>query len=158
MGFDTMHDFHRLLLSSEVRDLTDEVARLFDDLERQSAGVRRAPMGHCTPALDVLETETDVEIVVDLPGTSPEDIRVLLKNGVLLVVGEKRSPYHPGAQESSFHLVERGFGRFARAIRLQGAFDGGRTRALAANGELRIIVPKITDRRGQEIRVPVTAA
>jgi len=154
---DTMHDFHRLLLSSEVRDLTDEVARLFDDLDRHSNSARRVPIGHCTPALDVLETATDLEVVMDLPGTPPDGIRVLLKSGVLLVVGEKPSPYH-GEQESSFHLVERGFGRFARAVRLQGSFDGGRARALVVNGELRVTVPRIIERRGQEILVPVTTA
>ena len=62
-----MHDFHRILLSSEVRDLTDEVGRLFEDLDR-TARDRRQPSGHCTPALDVQETGEAVEVVVDLPG------------------------------------------------------------------------------------------
>ncbi len=40
-----MHDIHRLLLSSEVRDLTDEVSRLFEDLDRTLGASRRTPVG-----------------------------------------------------------------------------------------------------------------
>jgi len=152
-----MRDLHRIMLSSEVRDLTDEIGRLFEDLDR-TARDRRQPSGHCTPALDVRETEDAVEVFLDLPGVPADRVRVLLKGGALLVVGEKCSPYAGGHPDASFHLVERGFGRFARAVRLDGAFDGGQTRARAVNGELRVVVPKIADRRGREIQVPVTSA
>jgi len=152
-----MHDFHRILLSSEVRDLTDEVASLFDDLDR-ATGARRMPTGHCTPALDVQETSEALEVVLDLPGVPADRVRVLLKNGVLVIAGEKTSPYPGGRGDATFHLVERGFGRFARAVRLAGAFDGSRTRAVLQGGELRVIVPKIEDRRGREILVPIATA
>jgi HSP20 family protein len=149
-----MRDFDRIMYSSEVRDLREEVGRLFEDLDRTAAG-RPRPPGHCTPSLDVLECEAGVEVVVDLPGVPADRVRVLLKNGSLLVVGEKCSPYVGEQREASFHLVERGFGRFARAVQLDGSFDVGRTRAVAQGGELRISVPRIAERRGQEFLVPV---
>jgi HSP20 family protein len=152
-----MHDFQRLLLSSEVRDLADEVARLFEDLDRQSAR-GRLPSGHCTPAIDVQETVSALEVVMDLPGAAPDEVRILLKNGTLVLVGEKRSPYQAGRGDTTFHLVERGFGRFARAVRLTGAFDGGRARAVLKGGELRVVVPRLDERRGEEIHVPVASA
>lgn len=153
-----MRDFHRILLSSEVRDLTDEVERLFEDLDRRAGGARRTPTGHCVPALDIQETSETVEVIVDLPGAGPETLRVLLKKGVLVIAGEKPSPYGFERGEGSFHLVERGFGRFARAVRLEGAVDGARARAILDRGELRVVVPKIDDRRGREILIPVTTA
>jgi HSP20 family protein len=153
-----MHDFHRLLLSSEVRDLTDEVARLFDDLDRESGASRRVPSGHCTPALDVQETTDALEVVMDLPGVTAAHVRVMLKNGVLVIAGEKISPYPGGRGDTTFHLVERGFGRFARAVRLAGAFDGGRAQAILQGGELRVTLPRIEERRGSEIHVPIATA
>jgi HSP20 family protein len=153
-----MHDFHRILLSSEVRDLTDEVSRMFDDLERETGGPRRLPTGHCTPALDVQETDEALEVVMDLPGVSAAHVRVLLKNGALVIAGEKPSPYSGLRGDTSFLLVERGFGRFARAVRLEGAFDGGRTRAVLQGGELRVILPRLAERRGQELNVPIATA
>jgi len=89
---------------------------------------------------------------------NPERVRVLFKQGVLLIVGEKPSPYAGGTVDASFHLVERGFGRFARAVHLDGPVDGGRARAVFRGGELRITLPRVVERRGAEIHVPITTA
>ena len=148
-----MRELHRLLLTSESRELTEEIARLFDDIAR-SLG-RRIAAGETTPALDVVETDTAVEIHVDLPGVDRNAVRVLLKNGVVLIAGEKMPDDGSQRAESSFHLAERGFGHFARAVRLTGAFDGGGARATLRSGELRIEIPKIAERRGAEIVVPI---
>jgi HSP20 family protein len=155
MGF--VRDFHRILLSSEVRELNDEVSQLFEELDRTRAD-NHAPHGHCSPPLDVLQTDAAVEVVVDLPGVAADRVRLMLKDGVLVLVGEKPSPYIAERTDASFHLVERGFGRFARAVHIEGAVDGGATRATMRAGELRIVVPKIVERRGREIRIPVTTS
>jgi hypothetical protein len=42
-------------------------------------------------------------------------------------------------------------------VRVTGAFDGSRVQATLAGGELRITLPKLADRRGHGIEVPVTA-
>jgi HSP20 family protein len=151
-----MRELHHLLLASESRDLADEIARMFDDISR--AAGRHVPAGETTPALDVLETDTAVEIDIDVPGVEAGDVRVLIRNAVVIVAGEKLPHDRSRRAEGSFHLVERGFGRFARAVRLTGAFDGGGARATIQNGELRIVIPKVAERRGREIMVPVTDA
>jgi len=153
-----MHDIQRILLSSEVRDLNDEVSRLFEDLDRSLGSSRRTPVGHCTPVLDVQETADALVVVVDLPGVTPEGVRVLIKTATLVVAGEKPWPYPAGRGDATFHLVERAFGRFARAVKLDGAVDAGRARAILGGGELRVIIPKIDERRGKDIFVPVAAA
>ena len=153
-----MHDIHRILLSSEVRDLSDEVSRLFEDLDRTLGSSRRTPVGHCTPVLDVQETVDALEVVVDLPGVTPACVRVLIKNATLVVAGEKPWPYPTGRGDATFHLVERGFGRFARAVKLDAAVDAGRARAVLGGGELRVSIPKLDERRGKDILVPVVAA
>ena len=55
--------------------------------------------------------------------------------------------------ESTFHLVERGYGRFARVVRLARACDTSRARATLADGELHISLPKIAERRGKAITI-----
>jgi HSP20 family protein len=150
-----MRDFHRMLLSAEVRELTPEVSKLFDELDEALPGRRHLAAGSCSPPLDVVETESAVEIVMDLPGVVPEAIRVLIKAGVVLVVGDKAPPDPAARADATFHLVERSFGRFARAVRLTGAVDASRGRARLRAGELRVAIPKIVERRGREIPVPV---
>jgi HSP20 family protein len=149
-----MRDYDRLMFTAETEGLRGEVGRLLEDLDRTSEG-RPQPPGHCTPALDVVDCETKVEVVMDLPGVAPDRVRILLKGGVLLVVGEKDSPYVGEGRRASFQLVERGFGRFARAVQIEGAYDAAATRAAFEGGELRIIVPRIAERRGQEFLVPI---
>jgi HSP20 family molecular chaperone IbpA len=56
---------------------------------------------------------------------------------------------------TSYHLVERDFGRFARAVRIHTSVDASRARATLAHGELRVALPKLVERRGREILVPV---
>jgi HSP20 family protein len=102
----------------------------------------------------VFETDESFEIIVDLPGVDAKAVRVIMKAGAVLVAGEKM--VRRGVSDSSFHLVERGFGRFARTVRLSSACDGLAARARIANGELRISVPKVADRRGQPVHVPIT--
>ena len=107
------------------------------------------------PVVDVFVTERSVEIVFDLPGVAAEALRILIKNGVVLVVGEKERPEPSKRAPASFHLVERDYGRFARAVRVQSAFDASAARARLVNGELHVMLPRLQERRGQGFLVPV---
>ncbi len=140
--------------ATDAADLAHEVRRLFEDLARRRPDGRAATSGECAPVLDVLETEHALEIVVDVPGTSADGLRILIKNGTVLIVGEKDRA-EPSPTPTSYHLVERGFGRFARAVRIHAAVDASRAQARLANGELRVVLPKIVERRGREIMVVI---
>jgi HSP20 family protein len=107
------------------------------------------------PLLDVFETDRTIEIVLDVPGVSADGVRILIKSGVVLVVGEKDRPEPALRGPASFHLVERDFGRFARAVRVHAAIDAANARARLKEGELRIILSKLQERRGREILVSV---
>jgi HSP20 family protein len=144
-----------VLLSGELGDLTEDVRRLFQEMGHGAARASAA-VGDCVPPLDVLETDDAVQILMDLPGVTAAAVKVLLKGDVILVVGEKWANA-PGVGAGGYHLVERGSGRFARAVRLNGAFDGSRVRASITSGELRITLPKLGERRGRGVEIPVSA-
>jgi HSP20 family protein len=139
-------------------DLAADVQRLLEDLARRRPDRRQLVAGECMPVVDVFETEKTVEIVLDLPGVAADAIRILFKAGVLLIVGEKERPDMSKRGPASFHLVERDFGRFARAVRINAAIDGARAKARLANGELRIVLPRIAERRGAGLIVPIEGA
>ena len=139
-------------------DLSEDVHRLLDDLAKRRADRRHAVAGECMPVVDVFETEKTVEIVLDLPGVASDAVRVLFKGGVLLIVGEKERPDVSKRGPASFHLVERDFGRFARAVRINAAIDASQAKARLANGELRVVLPRIADRRGVGLLVPVESS
>lgn len=151
-----MRPIARMLVSTDVGDLGQEVRRLFEELNRRRPERRPLVSGECMPVQDVFETEQTIEIVLDLPGVMPDHCRIMIKSGVVLVVGEKERP-EPTHGPASFHLVERDFGRFARAVRVHAALDAAKARAWLKHGELRIVLPKVAERRGREILVSIDA-
>jgi HSP20 family protein len=149
-----MRPISRLLVSPDVGDLSHEVRRLFEDLVKGRPERRHVVSGECIPLLDVFETEANIELVLDLPGVVADAIRIMIKSGIVLVVGEKERPERL-ERPASFHLVERDFGRFARAVRVHTAIDATKARARLKDGELRILLPKLHERRGREIFVVI---
>lgn len=133
-------------------DLADDARRLLTELDRDVPGASTLT-AECRPPLDVLETATALEIVVDVPGVRAESLRVAIRRSTLLIVGAKLSP--PADFDVRYHLAERSYGRFARAVRLAGAIDATRARATAAGGELRVVLPRLDDRRGSVFMIPV---
>ena len=142
---------HAVAFPSETGDFSAELRQVFLELGR--AFGTDALTGECAPALDVYETDDTLEITVDLPGVTPAAVRVIAKGDSVLIAGEKAA--RRARAESSCHLVERGYGRFARVVRLGRACDTSKARATLVNGELRISLPKIADRRGTAIAIAV---
>jgi len=104
------------------------------------------------PPTDVLERTDGLEIFMDLAGVG-DRLRVSVVDDILVVSGEKApGPCNAGA---AFHVAERTFGRFQRAIPLRIPFDAHAIRATFFQGELRIVVPRIEDRRNREIVIPI---
>ena len=106
-------------------DLAGDLRDLFADLEATLLPEQRVYSGECHPALDVLETEDGVEVIVDIGGRPAERASASCSGGDTLVIAGEKAPATLSAREPTFHLVEREFGRFARAVRLTGAFDVG---------------------------------
>jgi HSP20 family protein len=137
----------------EHRELLDH-PRLRQLFEAESSP---AAPGECTPLMDVVETSAGIEVLIDLPGVPRSQITIVFSQGTLIVAGRKQ-PTSCTHQEAAFHLAERDFGRFVRAVRLSGAFDGGKARASLAEGELRVVLPRVQERRGRDIRIEITGA
>jgi HSP20 family protein len=135
----------------EVDDFLEEVSGIFEALGREPGA---GPLsGECSPAMDVFESDEAVEIVMDLPAVEPDAVRVVVKRDAVLIAGLKSA--RRGRGDSSFHLVERGFGRFARSVRLGSPCDTAGAAATLSDGELRVRLRKIPERRGRAIPIQV---
>jgi HSP20 family protein len=136
----------------ERLDPGDEVGRLVEWLGEGPGG--GPAQGEWTPPMDVFESADALEVLADLPGVAADTIQVIVTRELLVISGFKK----PGKCEHhdvAFHLVERSVGRFARAFRLAGAFDIARATAHVAAGELHVVLPRIEERRGREIRIAI---
>ena len=132
--------------------MTEELRRLFDVLDADAQS--RGSAGECSPPLDVVESEAAIEIMADLPGVERDHVQVAFARNAVLITGTK-GPKACHHTDATFHLAERAFGRFARVVRLTGALDAGRACATLSAGELRVVIPRIEERRGGEIRIPI---
>jgi HSP20 family protein len=139
----------------EAGELADAVRRLLDEIDRTASPRLPGPTGESSPTLDVIETDEAIEVIVDLPGISAASLRVVLLRDVLVIAGDKTQTPVSHERGAVFHLIERGFGRFARAIHLSVALDGSRACATLKDGELRVVMPRIAERRGRELRIPL---
>jgi HSP20 family protein len=143
---------HIYLERRAVPPMDEELKTLFERLHERTEG--REPRGECTPPMDVVETARAVELVMDLPGVALESITVLFVRNTLVVAGTKVLSRCAHGR-ATFHLAQRTFGRFARGVRLAGAFDAGQAAATLRGGELRVTLPRLDERRGTELRIPV---
>jgi len=126
-----------------------------EDLQRRFVRFELAPNQSADdhPPMDVLETETGIEIVLDLPGIAPEAVSISSQHDTVVIAGTKGPTRCQG--HVAFHLAERGFGRFRRSVTIGRAFDASRARATLIAGELRVVLPRIDDRRGRPIPIRI---
>lgn len=136
----------------ELRDLDADVREIIRLLE--SGTDLLAMGGDYAPPMDVAETETGLEVRLDVPGVSADALHVRVARGTLIVAGEKM-PRACDDRDAAFLLAERGFGRFVRAVRLSGAWDLGAADVRLSCGVLHIHLPRRAERRGREIRLAV---
>jgi HSP20 family protein len=90
-----------------------------DRLHREvfnAPGPSRSAAPSWEPPVDVLETEDAVLVLVALPGVDPEQVQLAIRNGVLLIAGERVVP--PELSTAVIHRLELPQGRFERQVRL----------------------------------------
>lgn len=68
------------------------------------------------PPIDVLETETELHVVVALPGVRPNDVEIAIGAGELAVMGTRSWPSIHSAVR--VHRLELPHGRFERRLPL----------------------------------------
>ena len=124
-------------------DPHSEMNRLFDEMfggglsRRRSSGQQRGEeAAEWAPAIDVVQKDNDLVVRADLPGTRPEDVEVMVHQGVLTVSGKREEQRE---EERGEYLVrERRSGSFRRSLQLPEGIDENSIRARFDNGVLEV--------------------
>ncbi len=98
--------------------------------------------GAFVPAADVLATDGDVTVHLDVPGLHVDDLEIELENDLLTVRGERPYPYATNGNGKTWQRVERGFGKFERSLRVPRGLDPDSVTADLSDGVLTIRIPK----------------
>jgi HSP20 family protein len=92
------------------------------------------------PRVDIHESETEIDIDVELPGMKKKDITVEVKDNTLTVSGERtRDERYENAEG---YTTERHYGRFERSFGLPDTVDAEKVTARFTNGVLTLGLPK----------------
>ena len=92
------------------------------------------------PLLDVYETDSTIEVSLDLPGVEKKDVEVNVSNGFLTISGERKN--NAGESTKGRIWQETSFGTFKRTFELSEAVVEDKIKAQFKNGVLKISLPK----------------
>ena len=133
----------------ECSDFTSDLDRLFTSILKPVEGW--ASSGSLSPRVNVAETETDYEVSADLPGVNPDDVKLELLEGNLLIAGKRE--VEDDKEAKTLHRVERREGEFQRVISLPAAVDADKIEAHFKNGVLFVRLPKTAEQLPTRIHV-----
>ena len=120
--------------------LSHEVERMFDEMIHRPWGFCRDVRGW-NPSVDLYETDEAYILEADLPAVKPQDVKVEMQNGELVLQGWRAlEKSHSG---DKFHTMERAFGQFIRRMKLSETVNKEAIQAEFKDGVLRVVLPKV---------------
>ena len=129
-------------------------ARLIGSAVEAEKYLGRLAVGSWTPNVDICETATTVIVRVELPGLDKSDISLTIQDGILRVQGVKREA--PACENLlCYYCLERRYGRFDRTVPIHWVVNANGAHASLDEGVLTVELPKLEDRRGQVIQIPI---
>lgn len=113
------------------------------------------PWGHAEARSDVVQTDNGIEISVELPGMSMEDVEVTVTDDLLTVKGEKKIERQE--EKKGYYLSERSYGAIWRTIPLPPGTDGSKAEATFRNGVLTVRLPQTPEAQARVKHIEVKA-
>lgn len=101
--------------------------------------------------LDVVEDEDGFTVKASLPGVKPEDVEVTFNKGLLSIRGEMKDESE--TTQGQYHLRERRFGAFSRAISLPSSVKADDIQAAYEDGILTLKMPKSEEVKPKRIEI-----
>ena len=132
-----------------------EIDRLFEDFGRGFPSLTRETARELMPAIDVTESDGEIEITAELPGLEEKDVQINVADNVLTIRGEKKAEKED--KQKDYHLIERSYGSFYRSLELPAGVDVDKIKAHISKGVLKVTVPKPAAKQAKKIDVKSAA-
>jgi HSP20 family protein len=123
----------RRRLFPDFGELQDRLDRMFEDLGGDAGkGAWRAP-------IDVVREEDKLRLRVEMPGITPDDIKIELDRDILTVSGEHEE--EKKEEKDKYIRRERRYGSFTRSMALPPGVDANKIAATTKDGVLEVTIP-----------------
>ncbi len=109
------------------------------------------------PPTDILETQTELLVIMEIAGIHPQDINIQYAGGVLTIEGCRQElPMIREAKITYFHKKEIDYGHFRVRVKITSRIISEAIEAGYDSGFLTIHLPKDTGkRRSGRVKIPV---
>ena len=134
------------------RIFSETLPRAFD----RSLGKQEPSARPWAPAVDIVETDKNVVLKVELPGVDPNDVEVRVENNTLYLTGQRKAETE--VKEQKYHHMERLVGRFARSFALPQSLEAEKVAAEYRDGILTLILPKKEEAKPKTIKINVSGS
>jgi len=135
----------------DLRNLQDEVNRLFSSSFTRSFGDEGFARGAWAPSVDIYENKDQIVLEAELPGMNREDFELTIENNVLTLRGERR--FEKKEESDNYHRVERSYGGFSRSFTLPQTVSAENATAEYKNGVLRVTLAKREEVKARRIEI-----
>lgn len=140
------------LMQTQRNGLSRMIDDMFGDFGLTPVVSRRALSGY-QPSVNIIESDNDVRLVFEAPGMKKEDFRVVIKDGNLVVTGERSFVI----DDQKERVVHREFGdsRFTRSFTLSDLINTDSVKADYSQGLLTVTLAKREEAKPREIEISV---
>ena len=140
----------------EIARIQSEMNKLFDVLLEMRDEGPESNVNAWIPSVDVCQDSHGLILRAELPGVPPSTLKLSALGGALIITGERQRTEPNG--QVKFHCMERIPGKFRRVVPLGVPINTRDARAALRGGVLEVFFPKVPNRRGEEVSIPVTVA
>ncbi len=102
-------------------------------------------------AVDAWREEGELVIAADIPGVDKDDVKLTVRQGVLVIEAERR--VERTVDETAYFLHEVRSGTMRRSLRLPQDVDTSKAEAVHRNGQLTVRFPTATPDQGKRVEV-----
>jgi HSP20 family protein len=133
--------------------IQSRINEFFDEAFGGSRAYPSSPTSTWYPPVDILESRDAYLIRAELPGMKKEDINLELRDGAVMLSGERK--FDEPAAGVEYHRAERVAGKFVRSFYLPQTIRQEDMRATYRDGILEIHVPKADEAKPRQIAISV---
>ncbi|OGB10330.1 MAG: heat-shock protein Hsp20 [Burkholderiales bacterium RIFCSPHIGHO2_12_FULL_61_11] len=137
---------------------------LFAELNRMQQGLEqpfwpggtssiRAMSRRTFPVINVGNTPDAIEVLALAPGVDPEDLKITVDKGLLVIAGERKDDAPSIDENTAVYAQERFKGAFRRVISLPEDADPTRIDATLRDGMLRVSVARQEASKPRQISI-----
>ena len=91
---------------------------------------------------DIVETDKEMKIIMDLPGIKKENVKITLENNILTVSASNKSESEEKSEEGNYIRRERRSGEYTRSFSVAEGISKDDIKAKLEDGTLTLSVPK----------------